>query len=161
MSLFWSCWYLFSLLSFFIKEIFFVVFVTYHYPIWSCSIVSLSVFTGSILSHPICQNHIHTGEHDNFPLYFGVLINTCRVFSLAILNCGLDFKLTYWPVPDDTVHMGTNIPSFGTQVRLILDVAISPYSIYLFIYFFSLFYSIGEPAAGDNPGGAAATSNGL
>ena len=50
---------------------------------------------------------------------------------------------------------------FVTRGSLILDVAIAPYSIYQSQDFFSLFYSTGEPADGDNPGGITATSNGL
>ena len=64
-------------------------------------------------------------------------------------------------VPDDTIHKGTTPPLFGTLVSLILDIAIAPYSIYCFLYFFSLFFSSGDPTAGDKSGGAAATSNGL
>ena len=51
-------------------------------------------------------------------------------------------------VPDDTVHKGTTPPFFGTRSNLILDIAIAPYSIYNFLYLFSLFYSTGEPALG-------------
>ena len=50
-------------------------------------------------------------------------------------------------------------PLFGTQGNLILDIAIATYSIYLFIYFFSLFYSTGEPVDGDKLGGVATKYN--
>ena len=62
-------------------------------------------------------------------------------------------------VPDDNVHLSSTPHSFGTQGRLILDVAIASYSITRF-YSFSIFYSIGETVAGDKPGGAAPTPNG-
>ena len=52
-------------------------------------------------------------------------------------------------------------PSFGTLGRLLLDITVAPYSIYLFIYFLYLFYSTGEPAGGDNPGDVANIPNGL
>ena len=50
---------------------------------------------------------------------------------------------------------------FVTRGSLILDVAIAPYSIYQSQDFFSLFYSTGEPADGDNPGGVTTASNNL
>ena len=47
-------------------------------------------------------------------------------------------------------HVYEDLPWFGTRGRLIVDIAVSPCSVYLFLY---LFYSTGEPATGDKPGG--------
>ena len=62
-------------------------------------------------------------------------------------------------VPDDTANLSHTPPSCGTQGIIILDIAIAPYSIYRFQDFFSLFYSTGETADGDKPGGVATTPN--
>ena len=64
-------------------------------------------------------------------------------------------------VPYYTVHLINTPPLFGTQGRLILDIAIATYSIYQFQDLFSLFYSTGEPTDWDNPGGVSTTPNGL
>ena len=61
----------------------------------------------------------------------------------------------YRLVPDNTP------PLFGTRGRLILDIAVSSNYIYRFIYFFSLFYSTGDPTERYKPGGIATKSNGL
>ena len=58
----------------------------------------------------------------------------------------------YRLVPDYNVHKGANHPPFGTQGRLIFDVAIAPCTISCFLYFFSIFYSSGTIAAEDNAG---------
>ena len=57
--------------------------------------------------------------------------------------------------------MVTTPPSFGTRGILILDIDIATYSIYRFKYFFSLFYSTGEAAEVNKPGGVLEKSNGL
>ena len=64
-------------------------------------------------------------------------------------------------VTDDTVHLSHTPPSFVKQGSLILDISIAPYYIYLFLYFFTIFYSTGEPAGKDKPEGIATTSNDL
>ena len=46
-------------------------------------------------------------------------------------------------VPDDTVHMVTNYPPFGTQDISTFDIAISSYTITPFYSFFYLFYTTG------------------
>ena len=64
-------------------------------------------------------------------------------------------------VPDYNVHKGVTPPLLGTRGSLILDITVSPYSIYQFLYLFSLFYYTGEPADGYHPGDTTTTSNGL
>ena len=49
-------------------------------------------------------------------------------------------------------HVYEDPPWFVTRGSLIIDIAVSPCSIYLFLYLFSLFYSTVEPATGDKPG---------
>ena len=78
------------------------------------------------------------------------------------------YSFTWWvllKVPiifqDKAVHIVSTPTSFGTQGSSILDIAISPYSIYLFQYLFSIFYSTGEPATGYKPGVVSTTSTGL
>ena len=61
-----------------------------------------------------------------------------------------------WLVPDNTLHLSHTPPYFGTLGSLILDIDISAYSIYWFQYFFSLFYSTGEPTDRDKPWGVSA-----
>ena len=58
-------------------------------------------------------------------------------------------------VPYNTEHMVTNHSSFGTQVRLTLDIAIAIYLITLFILF-SLFYTTGSPRERDQQEGPGA-----
>ena len=66
------------------------------------------------------------------------------------------------------IHIHTHIynllnppPLFDTTGILILDIDISPYSTYQFLYLFALFYSTDEPAYGDKPSGVATTHNNL
>ena len=109
-------------------------------------------------------------DSENSDFYFLMNFKTSNIFQslffwtktlfFSVGNNLIDFNI-YLMVSKDTIHLNHTPPSFGTRGRLILDIPIATYSIYRYIYFFSLFYSTGEPANGDKPRDVVTTLNGL
>ena len=86
-----------------------------------------------------------------------------KTYVLFVLRHGIlcnFLDILYELVPDDTVHIVTTPPLYGTRCRLILDICIDSYSTNCFYYSFSIFYSTVETVAGYRTRSAAPTPNG-
>ena len=69
-----------------------------------------------------------------YPKYYMIIKNLLEGESLQFKK--QKYQETRRSFPDDTVHMFTTPPSFGTRGSLILDIAISSYSITRFSILF-------------------------